>query len=125
MSSYNILSAIKVNAAALADAGYVDEAMPFINTLKSLFPQFERALEKEETAPTDGTVEAAKETIPPVLSDNDDDLSSFRVGQKVHTLDGDGILVGIGHELKYPYFVEFVNGTPSYGCYKESDITPF
>lgn len=128
MSSFNILSAIKVNAAALGDAGYTEEAQPFIKALKSLFSDLDAALAHEKTAPTGETVEAAKETIPCVLSANSGNLSSFHVGQPVHTPDGDGEIIDITYVVEEPFVVKLSDSkpfNPHCACYKDTDLYPF
>jgi hypothetical protein len=67
-------------------------------------------------------VNATVKNNPDTLSDNEKDLSSYHVGQKVHTPYGDGTILEINKEYGDPYQVEI----DTYYCWlKESELTPF
>jgi hypothetical protein len=122
MNSFNILSAIKVNAAALADTSYNEEAEPYIKALDGLFVDFTKTIRAEKTAESAPTETTAKQNNSNILSDNGGDLSSYHVGQKVHTPYGDGTILEINKEYGDPYQVEI----DTYYCWlKESELTPF
>lgn len=123
MSIYNTQQAITDLASGLSTTTYPAAALPYIKALKLLFADFESELEQEKAAPTGETVEAAKETIPTSLSDNSGDLSSFHVGQSVHTPDGDGIIVNMNFKPGWPIQVFFANKN-DYNAFSESVITP-
>lgn len=94
MSSYSILKAITVNAEALSQAGYVDEALPFIHTLDRLFDDLQISEREEKAAPTAPTVEAAKENPLTIIYRMSKPLSSFVDGTHVITPYGYGTING-------------------------------
>lgn len=90
MTVKSVLSAIKINAAALVDAQNADEAHVYGDTLQSLFWKLDEA---EKTAPTAPTVEAENSgNISATEYTGKDELSSYKVGTHVKTPKGYGTI---------------------------------
>lgn len=110
MNSFNVLSAIKVNALALSDAGYVDEALPYIAPLKNLFNDLEKSIKDEKSAPDAGTSETAKENTSSEEYTKFKELSTkWPLGSLVECPDGKGSVYGYtGGKLILQFVVDSI-----------------
>jgi hypothetical protein len=102
-------------AAAMTDAQDFDEIDAYMAAISHLY----YLREAEKTAPTAPTVEAAKETNTPILSDNSEDLS---IGQKVYVPDDTSPVTIVD---LYGDYVMTRHGNGVWKSYIKSDITPF